>query len=71
MAHANIRLELLNILKLAIQGDRPEAMKAAITQQWFVTRTENIYHKIAERLLSLLSLESSELVKNTLCNFDF
>ena len=53
-----------------ILDDQPEAIKAAITQQWIDIQTENPNHKVAERLFSVLSLESNELVKHIPCDFD-
>ena len=58
---------------LTILDHRLEALIATTThdQQWIVIRIGNINHKVAERMLSLLNLESSESVKHTPCDFDF
>ena len=59
------------ILVIAIPNVLPEFIKAAITQQWIDISTGNTNHEVAERMLSLLSLESSESVKHAPCDFDF
>ena len=52
-------------LSVAIPNFLPEFIKAAVTQQWIDTSTGKCTnHEVAERMLSLLSLESNESVKH-------